>query len=440
MRFKKDIVVSHMARTPFAQVSKGLSSYEAHELGMCVAKHILQKSNSRQEDIDGLIVGECFSSQPNAARVISSMLELPVELPALTVSNNCVSSMEALAEAARRIELGEGKHYLTLGQESLTSMPFVVRGARRNKKTATLEKLKSKLPGDLPEGVRISDTLEDGLGDGETSFGMHVTAEVLAQNYELSREVSDKIAYQSFKRAYDATVEGKYKPFLVPMKDPASGEEIVDDEAVLLRKGIVENPGRMQKAMLLFDNPVMKFAEFQSKYKEFLHKSHGPTVTMFNACPRSDGASGAFLSHMETAQALGLEPQVRLSAFHMRGVHPNYMGLGQAEASLALLKEMSLEISDIDQIEIHEAFAATAISALEEVKKRTNFDWEKAFDEGRINAYGGSIALGHPFGATGIRLVGNAIMSIREKPEIKRILITACAHGGVGGAMLLEKI
>ena len=211
------------------------------------------------------------------------------------------------------------------------------------------------------------------------------------------------------------------------------------DEAVLLRKGIVENPSRMQKAMLLFENPVMKFDEFKSKYAKHLQKSHGPTVTIFNACPRSDGASGVLVSSAKKAKELGLRVQARVTGFRMKGVHPNYMGVAQAEASLALLEDMGLSMQDVDQIEIHEAFAATAISALEEIKKRTAYDWEKNFDEGKINAYGGSIAIGHPFGATGIRLIGNAIMNLEQKTDIKRVLITACAHGGVAGAMMVER-
>ena len=441
MKIKSDIVVSNMKRTPFAQVAKGLGSYESYQLGIKVAEEILKSSKLKKTDIDGIIVGEAFSSQPNVARVIASLLDFPKDKSSLTVSNNCVSSIEAVAEACRRIELNEGKLYLTIGEESLTAMPIVIKGSRNNKKTASIDKLSKLLPDQLPEGVKMVDTLEDGLGDTETSVGMHVTAELVAQNYEISRELSDKLAFQSFKRAYDATLEGKYRPFMVSVKSSDSEEDLIDDEAVLLRKGIVENPGRMQKAMLLFDNPVMKFDEFKKKYASLLKKSHGPTVSIFNACPRSDGASGVLVSSMERAKQFNLTPQAKLLGFYMKGVDPNYMGIGQAESSLALLDELGLKITDIDQIEIHEAFAATAIGALEEMKKRsTGFDWEKRFDEGYINRYGSSISLGHPFGATGIRLIGNAIMNFNEKPDVKRVLITACAAGGIAGSILLERI
>ncbi len=442
MKLKSEIVVSNIKRTPFAQLAKGLGSYESYELGHKVAENIIKSSGVDKTKIDGTLLGEAFPSQANPAVVISGMLGIPVDRPALTLSNNCVSSLEAVAEACRRIELNEGKLFLTLGQESLTAFPIVIKGSRFNKKTGTLDKLLKFLPDQLPEGVKILDVLEEGLtgGDIEKGLGMHVTAELVAQNYNISRETSDKVAFQSFKRAFDATTAGKYKEFIVAMKDSDSGELLTEDEAVILRKGIVENPGRMQKALLLFDNPFWKFDEFKTKYATLLKHTHGPTVTIFNACPRSDGASGALISTKACAQEMGLKAQAKITGFRMKGVHPNFMGIGQAEASIALLDDLGLKMSDVDQVEIHEAFAATAIGALEEIKKRTGYDWEKKFDEGYINTFGGSISLGHPFGATGIRLISNAVMNFQEKPNVKRVLITACAAGGIAASLMLERI
>ena len=123
----------------------------------------------------------------------------------------------------------------------------------------------------------------------------------------------------------------------------------------------------------------------------------------------------------------------------MKGVDPNLMGIGQAEATISLLEDMNLKASDVDYVEIHEAFAATAVAALEEIKNRLNYDWETAFKNKKINPYGGSIAIGHPFGATGVRLASNAIMDLKEDANANRILATACAHGGVAGSMMFEK-
>lgn len=439
MKSPKQIALCSPRRIPFAQIGKSLSKYSAHHLGKIVAEDIIKRTNLPLNKIDGVVVGEGFANAPNSARVIANLIGLPNEIPCLTVANNCVSGMESVVESARRILLGEGELFLAIGEESQTSMPFVVKNARINKKTASLDKLKKALAESiLPEGVEVRDTLEDGLGDGETSYGMQVTAEIVSQNYALSRAVNDKVAFQSFKRALEATEAGLYDPYLIPIADD-EGNIMKADEAVLLRKGLVENPDRMGRAMLMFDNPQMKFTEFQAKYAKDLKKSHAPTVSIFNASPRSDGAAGVIVTTVEKAKELGLEISAVLTGWKMKGVHPNEMGLGQAAATLGLLQDMNMKIQDVDTVEIHEAFAATAVGALEEIKNQTGWDWEKSFDEKKINTYGGSISIGHPFGATGIRLIANAVMDMKNDPSVNKVLLTACAHGGIAGALMVER-
>jgi acetyl-CoA C-acetyltransferase len=439
MKSPKQIALCTPRRIPFAQIGKSLSKYSAHHLGKIVAEDIISKTKLPLNKIDGVVVGEGFANAPNSARVIANLIGLPNEIPCLTVANNCVSGMESVVESARRILLGEGELFLAIGEESQTSMPFIVKNARINKKTASLDKLKKALAeSTLPEGVEVRDTLEDGLGDGETSYGMQITAEIVSQNYGLSRAVNDKVAFQSFKRALEATEAGLYEPYLIPIADD-EGNIMKADEAVLLRKGLVENPDRMGRAMLMFDNPQMKFTEFQAKYAKDLKKTHAPTVSIFNASPRSDGAAGVIVTTVEKAKELGLEISAVLTGWKMKGVHPNEMGLGQAAATLGLLQDMNMKIQDVDTVEIHEAFAATAVGALEEIKNQTGWDWEKSFDEKKINTYGGSISIGHPFGATGIRLIANAVMDMKNDPSVNKILLTACAHGGIAGALMVER-
>jgi acetyl-CoA C-acetyltransferase len=439
MKVDKEVVIAAPLRTPFAQIGKALAKYPAHHLGKLVAEKMIEKFKIKKDDIDTIIVGEGFANAPNSARVIANLIGLKDEIPALTVANNCVSGMDAIAEATRRIVLGEASVVLVIGEESQTSMPMIIKGARLDKKTATLDKLKGLLPDKLPDGVELRDTLEDGLGDGENSYGMQATAEILSQNYNLSRTINDKVAFQSFKRAYDASEKGFYKDYIIPMTDE-DGEVLDRDEAVVLRKGLVENPERMGRAMLLFDNPQFKFDQFKEKYGKDLKEIHGPTVSIFNASPRSDGAAGVIVTTPEKAKQLGLTPVMKIKGFKMKGVHPNLMGLGQAEATLSLLTELGLKIEDMDYVEIHEAFAATAIGALEEIKKRSGgWDWEKQFDAMKINPNGGSIATGHPFGATGVRLALNAAMDLANDASAKTILTTACAHGGVAGAIVFER-
>lgn len=438
MKLEKKLAICNLKRTPFAQIAKALGRFPAHHLGKMVAEEILKQSQIDKKEIDGVIVGEGFPFAPNSARVIANLIGLPDQIPALTVNQNCVSSLEAVVESARRILLGEGNVFLTIGEESQTSMPFVIKNARLNKKTGSLDKLLKLLPDQLPEGVEVRDTLEDGLADGETSYGMAVTAEIVAQNWKISKQIQDKFAYESFKRAYEATMEKKYDWHIIEVMDD-EGKPLKADEAVLLREGIVKNPSRMERATLLFDNPAMKWDQFKAKYGKDLKNDIGPTVSIFNASPRSDGASGLILTTPERAKELGLEILAYLTGWKMKGVHPNIMGIGQAEATLGLLKDFGLKPEEIDAIEIHEAFAATAAGALEEIKNQTGFDWLKKFEEKKINRFGGSIAIGHPFGATGIRLIANAIMDIRDDSSINRIVCTACAHGGIAGALMIER-
>ena len=438
MKLEKELAICCPRRLPFAQIGKALAKYPAHYLGKMVAEDIFKHHKFDKTIIDGIVVGEGFPLSPNAARVIANLVGLRNEIPAITVNNNCVSGMEAIAEACRRIALKEGDVFLVIGQESQTSMPFIVRGARLDKKTATLEKLSKLLPDHLPDGVELRDTLEDGLGDGETSFGMHMTAEILAQNYELPREITDHFAHESFKRAYQASIAGKYDSFIIPIDDGKEGK-LKADEAVLLRKGLVENPKRMGKAMLLFENPQTKFDDFKSKYKRYLKKTHGPTVSIFSASPRSDGAAGLIITTTEKAKDLGLEIKGVITGWRMKGVDPNLMGIAQAAASLSLLNDMGEDIENVDYIEIHEAFAATAVAALEEIKKQKGYNWKKKFEKKKINPNGGSISIGHPFGATGVRLAMNAIMDLEQDYDANQVLVTACAHGGVAGSMMIKR-
>ena len=438
MKLNKPIALCTPLRTPFAQFAKSLGKYPAHHLGKMVADEIMKQSGLKNENIEGVMVGEGFPSTPNAARVIAYMMGLSDEIECVTFSQNCVSAMEAVADSTRRIALGEGQVYLNIGEESLTGFPAIISGFRMNKKTSSLTKVKKLLPDDLPEGVRLFDSLEEGMVDGEAGYGMPVTAEIVGQNCQLTRENLDNFAYESFKRNMEASDAGKYDKYIINVKDD-KGNDMKVDESVNLRRGLVENPGRMKKAMTLFDNPYMKWEQFKEKYANDLTHTGDPLVTIFNACPRSDGASGIIVADLDKAKELGLEVKGVITGWAMKGVHPNIMGLGQAASSLKLLNEMGLKPEDLDIIEIHEAFASTAVGSLVEIKKETGFDWEKAFEEKKINPNGGSISIGHPFGATGIRLMANAIMDLDLDSNVNRVLITSCAGGGIGGAFMIER-
>lgn len=438
MKLTEDIVIVAPQRTPFAQIGKGLAEYTSVELGQKVGEAVLKKAGLDRNKIDGVVVGEALPQDLNPARVISERLGLPHEATAVIASNNCVSGLEAAAEAARRISFGEGEIFLVIGQESQTHIPFIVKNARLNGKSNSVAKLAKVLPDDLPDGVEIRDSLEDGLGDRDVSVGMAVTAEILAQKFALKRETTDKVAYESFKRMSDAHKEGRYKNYVFAV-DRKNEEPLAVDEAIELRKGLIENPDRMGRAQLLFENAAMKFDDFKTQYGKYLDKTHGPTVSIFNSSARSDGAGGFLMMKRAKAEELGLEIAGVLRGWKMVGVAPELMGLGQSRSAMPLMNELGLDFEDLDYIEIHEAFAATAVGALEEIRQETGFDWEPRFDAKKINPNGSSIAAGHPFGATGARLVINAVMDLAEDKSAQRVLITSCAGDGVGGSMIIER-
>ena len=207
---------------------------------------------------------------------------------------------------------------------------------------------------------------------------------------------------------------------------------------------MVENPARFDKASVIFDSKYMSIKEFYEQYGQWINKpfeegKSKAAVTLFNACPRSDGAGAFFVTKESVAKKLGLKIQAYISGWGMYGVDPAHMGIGMAFAMNKALKSSGMKFEDMDNFEIHEAFAATAMGTFREVKKSYGFDLEKANSEGKVNPNGGTLAIGHPLGATGIRVLLNQIMNFDTNPNIKKSINAICAGGGVGGSIILER-
>jgi acetyl-CoA C-acetyltransferase len=274
-------------------------------------------------------------------------------------------------------------------------------------------------------------------------LNMAATAEVCAQMFGLTREQEDAYARESFTRCAAGEDGGFYKSHVIPvMKD---GQTVLaSDEYVELRRGLIEKPEMFKKAPVLFDSPSFSIKDFYEKYGQHIDgKKYDPsvqaTITLFNACARSDGAAGIIVTSEEKAKELGLEIFAELKSWAFYGVNPAHMGIGPAYASKAALDKANLKFDQLDQIEIHEAFAATVLSVFHVGKTQWNQDWKARFDEKRVNPNGGSIPLGHPLAATGTRIILNLIHALRARPNARLGLATACASGGLGGAMIIEK-
>lgn len=439
------IVFASGLRTPVGQAGKSLSNMSSTELGYLVTEEIFKRSGVSKEEIDGVVAGEISQSYraPNVARVISVKAELPLKASAVTVANNCVSGTEALLDAARRVMIGEGKLYLALGMETMSQGPFTLENAKNNSKLASVDKIKKNLANLVEMGVNIVDPVDQGLIDPIREINMAETGEIAAQNYKLTKKELDTYAYNSYKKAHDAIVAGKYKPYQVPVP-LADGKQLEDDEYIMSKTGMVENPGRFDKAGVLFDNKYISLKTFFENNKDWIRypyeegKSQA-AVTLFNACPRSDGAGAVFVTTESNAKRLGLKIQAVLKGWGMYGVDPAHMGIGMAHAMKAALDNAEMKFEDVDNFEIHEAFAATAMGTFREVKESYGFDLEKANEDGKVNPHGGTLAMGHPLGATGIRVFLNQVMAFDNNPELKTSINAICAGGGVAGSLLLER-
>lgn len=443
----REIVLCAGARTPIGHLARSLAGFTAQELLELAMRAALERSGLPAGKADGMVagwVGQAFDA-PNIARVTALRAGLAESAQAVTVQNNCVSSIEALAEACRRILTEEGEAYLAGGTESMSRMPYILAGHRGQKELRSLDAVKSAW-GSLAQSpsVGLVDSMEQGLTDPVKGVNMAGTAEICAQMYGISREAQDAYAGESFRRALEGWHKGFYASHVVgALRDGAAGLD--KDEYPFLRADLVEKPERFAKAPLLFDNSAYSLRDF---YRDFGRHMEGArfeegrskgTVTLFNSCGRSDGAAALVAASASRARELGLKPMARVLGWAFHGNNPAHMGVSPALATPAALKRAGLSFDQLDLVELHEPFAATVLSIFKLGHERFGHDWEGKFKAGRLNPHGGSIALGHPLGATGARLMLNLLYGL-EALRGRYGMIAACAGGGMGGAMVVERL
>jgi acetyl-CoA C-acetyltransferase len=443
----KKIVLCGGVRTPIGHLAKSLSGFMPEDLMEIAIRGVLHKTSLYPHAVDGVLVGWVGqgSHAPNIARISVLKAGLPEKAHAYTIQANCVSSLEAVASAYRHIVMGEGELYLAGGVESMSTFPYAIRGPRSHKMLRSMEAVKANwdaLWGD-PE-VFITDTTEEGLTDPVEKITMAATAEICAQMYSISREAQDAYAAETFRRALTAEKAGFYDSHIVPVEK--DGKVVLQrDEYPFLRESLVEKPQMIGKAPVLFDGPSFSMEQFYKLYGEHIlgkkyeaGKTKG-TVTLFNACARSDGASVMIVTSEERAKDLGLEILAEIKSWGFWGSNPAHMGISPVFASSVALERAGLGFEDLDHIELHEAFAATCLSIFKVGKERYKHDWDTMWTSGRLNPNGGSIPLGHPLAATGTRLLLNLVYAMKQDPKAHYGLATACAAGGLGGAMILER-
>jgi acetyl-CoA acetyltransferase family protein len=393
-----DIAIVSGARTPFGRYCGKLKDFTAQELGAVAAKGAIERAGIDAKEFDHVVFGNAQQTSGDAlygARHVGLRAGLPIETPALTVNRLCGSGMQSIVNAAQMIQLDEAKMVLAGGMEAMSQAPFVIRG--RDGFT-------------LAPGGKLEDSLMVALLDSYCGLYMANTAELYGEQQGITRQAQDEFALRSQQKADAAYKEGRIQEELVPVvlrnsKGEATGESFTEDDH-----------RRPQTTM-----------EGLAKLKAAFGKSG--TVTAGNASGIVDGAAAVVLMSLEEARKRSIEPLGRIVSWGIAGVEPKVMGRGPVPATKAALHKAGLSLDYIDLIEVNEAFAAQYLA----VEKELGLDREK------VNVNGGAIALGHPLGATGTRLVITLLYELRRRKK-KYGLATACIGGGQGIAMVVESM
>jgi acetyl-CoA C-acetyltransferase len=395
----REVVVIDGVRTPVANFGGALKDMPAQELGKLVVQELLTRTKLDPKQVDEVIFGCAAqgSDAPNVARVIALNAGIPKEAPAYTVHRNCASGLQAIVNGVQNIALGDADVVVVGGVESMSGAPYINRDMRFG------QRLKHS---------RMIDTLWEGLNDPVCNQLMGATAENLVEEFGITREEQDKYAADSHKKAFRATREGRFKDetmtVMVPKK--AAGKAVAP-EAFSQDEGI--NPAINPQMLAMYPT---------------IFKAEGGTVTPGNACPMNDAAAAMILMSKEKAEALGLTPLATVKSYAFAGLEPERMGLGPAFAIPKALEKAGLKKEDVDLFEINEAFAAQVLAC------------DKVYElpKDKLNVNGGAIALGHPIGATGIRL-SLTLLNEMKRRDAKRGVASLCVGGGMGAAIVYER-
>jgi acetyl-CoA acetyltransferase family protein len=391
----KDVFIVGGARTPMTEYVGALKDVSALELGAIASKGAFEKSGVKPEWVDHAVVGNVLQTSSDAiygARHVALKAGVPIEVPALTVNRLCGSGIQAAVSGAQLIQLDEAEIVLTGGTESMSQAPHIMRGLRSGLR--------------LGQG-KLEDYLYEALLDPYCGLFMAQTAEKCATKYSISREEQDAFALRSQKCATEAWANGKFADEVVPVEiKTRKGVSVVDKDDHMRPDTTLEGLGRLPTAF-----------------------SKDGTVTAGNASGIVDGAAAVILASEKAVRDKGLTPIARLVSWAAVGVDPSYMGMGPAPATRKALERAGLELEDLDLIEVNEAFAGQYLA----VEKELGLDREK------VNVNGGAIALGHPLGASGARLLLTVTLELRRRGK-KYGLASACIGGGQGIAAIVEAV
>lgn len=402
----KEVVITHAVRTPIGRIGGALKGIPDKEMARQVVVELLNRAKINPEEIDHVILGHVKqSSDPaNTARVVALMANIPEAVPAYTVHRQCGSGLQAVIDAYQMIRCDEAAVIVAGGTENMSQSVYFLRNARAglgNGDHSIDDSLVQGGPGAIPENIY-------------GSHPMGITAENLADKYQISREEQDAFGLESQVRTNRAIKEGRFKEQIMPViVETSQGKVIFDTD---------EHPRMTSLDKLAVLGPAFK---------------KGGSVTAGNSSGRNDGAAAALVMTADKAAELGMKPMVRILSVAASGCDPTIMGIGPVECTRQALARAGLTINDLDVIELNEAFAAQSLAVLRDYMDM-GIDQESLM--AKVNPNGGAIALGHPLGCTGAALTVKCLYELQRVPENHYGLITMCCAGGLGVAMIVEKI
>lgn len=388
-----EVVIVSATRTPVGAFNGSLSSLSAHKLGEIVIRKLLETTGIAGNDVSEVILGQILAAAAgqNPARQASVNAGVPIEVPAWGMNQLCGSGLRAVALGAAAIGNGDSRIVIAGGQESMSQAPHAA-NLRNGTKMGNQQ--------------FIDTMIYDALTDAFNGYHMGITAENIAQKFQITRADQDQFAYESQQKTAKAQAEGKFKDEITPVTiSTRKGDTVVDRD---------EYPKN--------DTTLDSLAKLRPAFNK------EGTVTAGNASGINDGAAAMVLMSADEAKKRGLTPLARIVSFAQAGVDPSIMGTGPIPASRAALEKAGWSVKDLDLIEANEAFAAQAISVNREL----------GWDTSKVNVNGGAIALGHPVGASGARCLTTLLHEMKRR-NAKKGLVTLCVGGGMGVAMCLER-
>ena len=385
----KNIVITSAVRTPIGAFRGSLKEMKASDLGTLIIKAAIEKSNIKSDDVDELIMGQVLTaaSGQNPARQVAIQAGMPVEKTAYTINQVCGSGLRSIVLGYQSIALNDSKIIIAGGQESMSNSPHAIYYRNNNKL----------------DGSKLVDTMiKDGLWDAFNGYHMGVTAENVASKWKITREEQDNFSLSSQLKTKKAQEEGKFKNEIVPIIIDGKNKIEVD-----------EHPRA--------DMTLERLSKLKPSFKI------DGTVTPGNASGINDGAAAVVLMSLDEAKKRDLKPLAKIISWATCGVDPSLMGSGPIPASKKALEKAGWKINDLDLIESNEAFAAQSLAVIKDLN----------LPEEKVNVNGGAIALGHPIGASGTRILVTLIHEM-QKRKAKKGLATICVGGGMGISMCIE--